>query len=619
MKKLILTCLLVLAAAAGRAQEAVVIDGVKYLLDGGKASVMQQSGLTGDIVIPETVRHDKTDYTVTTVQDNAFSGNDITSISLPNTVSVMGDACFGSCSKLVSATLPAGLTSLGSNSFSFCYSLESVTLPDGLTSLGSSCFEGCSKLKSVVLPGGVTTLGSYCFSGCNSLESVTLPDGIQELGYQCFYGCNSLESVALPASLRTIGVSCFDGNSALKSVTFGGSMSALPARCFSGCTSLEAIALPEGVKELGNECFSTCTSLSAVTIPDGVTSLGTGCFSYCMNLTSVALPAGVAYIGSKCFASCSKLKSVVLPDGITALADDCFSYCSALSSVNLPASIQSLGDDCFNYCTSLASITLPLGIQSLGAGSFYGCISLKSILLPRSLSYIGNGSFAHCSYLADVTCQWDTPAEVDAKSNIFGNIYTECRLHVPVGSTSAYMSTEPWSAFKYVVEADGEVVDPVRCATPVITYDDNSLVFSCETEGAEYHYSIMASDAVEDGFSADGRVSIGASYGISVYASAEGYLNSDVVKATLCFINAELNTSGISLTEQRGIVVSTRGGIITISGLADGEQVAVYSLGGVMLSSGRSIAGSVTLNAGGAAGVVIVKTAGSSIKVRLDD
>lgn len=142
MKKLILTCLLVLAAAAGRAHETVVIDGVKYLLDGGKASVMQQSGLTGDIVIPETVRHDNTDYTVTTVQDNAFSGNDITSISLPNTVSVMGDACFGSCSKLVSATLPAGLTSLGNSCFYDCRNLASVTLPEGIEELGYQCFYG---------------------------------------------------------------------------------------------------------------------------------------------------------------------------------------------------------------------------------------------------------------------------------------------------------------------------------------------------------------------------------------------------------------------------------------------------------------------------------------------
>lgn len=255
----------------------------------------------------------------------------------------------------------------------------------------------------------------------------------------------------------------------------------------------------------------------------------------------------------------------------------------------------------------------------MGGRCFYGCSSLGTILLPGSIQNIAYKCFTDCTYLTDVTCEWENPADVQAASDAFGDIYSECRLHVPSGTTSLYKSTEPWSIFKYIIEDGGQVVDPVKCAAPVITYDDNSLVFSCETEGAEYHYSIMASDAVEDGFSADGRVSIGASYGISVYASAEGYLNSDVVKATLCFINAELNTSGISLTEQRGIVVSTRGGIITISGLADGEQVAVYSLGGVMLSSGRSIAGSVTLNAGGAAGVVIVKTAGSSIKVRLDD
>ena len=161
MKKLILTCLLVLAAAAGMAQETAVIDGVKYLLDGGKASVMQQSGLTGDIVIPETVRHGNTDYTVTTVQSNAFKDNEITSISLPNTISVMGDACFESCSRL-----------------------ESVTLPAGLTSLGNSCFYDCRNLASVTLPEGITTLGVNCFYRCTSLTPVTLPEGIEELGYQ---------------------------------------------------------------------------------------------------------------------------------------------------------------------------------------------------------------------------------------------------------------------------------------------------------------------------------------------------------------------------------------------------------------------------------------------------
>lgn len=596
MKKLILTCLLVLAAAAGMAQETAVIDGVKYLLDGGKASVMQQSGLTGDIVIPETVRHGNTDYTVTTVQSNAFKGNEITSISLPNTVSVMGEACFESCSRL-----------------------ESVTLPAGLTSLGNSCFYDCRNLASVTLPEGITTLGVNCFYRCTSLTPVTLPEGIEELGYQCFYGCTSLESVVLPGCLRTIGNNCFYDCSALKSVTFGGSIGALPEKCFYRCTSLESIALPEGVKELGENCFYSCSNLASVTLPESITRLADFCFAECTSLSSITLPNSITDMGFRCFFRCSGLESVTLPEGITLLPSNCFESCSSLVSVNLPGSILSLGSDCFISCTSLSSITLPEGLEMISGRCFYRCTSLTSIKLPRSLNYIGGSCFANCSYLTDVTCQWDTPAGVDADTDIFENIYTECRLHVPVGSTSAYMSTEPWSAFKYVVEADGQVVDPVRCATPVITYGDNGLVFSCETEGAEYHYSIMASDAVKDGFSADGRIPIGASYVISVYASAAGCVNSDVAKATLCFIDAELNTSGISLAGQRGVVVSTSRGSVTISGLADGEQATLYSLGGMVHSSGKAVGGSVTLNAGSAAGVAVVKIGGSSIKVMLDD
>ncbi len=596
MKKLILTCLLVLAAAAGRAQETAVIDGVKYLLDGGKASVIQQSGLTGDIVIPETVRHDDTDYTVTTVQSNAFKDNEITSISLPNTISVMGDACFESCSRL-----------------------ESVTLPAGLTSLGNSCFYDCRNLASVTLPEGITTLGVNCFYRCTSLTPVTLPEGIEELGYQCFYGCTSLESVVLPGSLRTIGNNCFYDCSALKSVMFGGSIGALPEKCFYGCTSLESIALPEGVKELGENCFYRCSNLASVTLPESITRLADFCFAECTSLSSITLPNSITDMGFRCFFRCSGLESVTLPEGITLLPSNCFESCSSLVSVNLPGSILSLGSDCFISCTSLSSITLPEGLEMISGRCFYRCTSLTSIKLPRSLNYIGGSCFANCSYLTDVTCQWDTPAGVDADTDIFENIYTECRLHVPVGSASAYMSTEPWSAFKYVVEADGEVVDPVRCATPVITYGDNGLVFSCETEGAEYHYSITASDAVKDGFSADGRIPLGASYVISVYASAAGCVNSDVAKATLCFIDAELNTSGISLTGQRGVVLSTSRGSVTISGLADGEQATLYSLGGMVLSSGKAVGGSVTLNPGSTAGVAVVKIGGGSIKVMLDD
>ena len=342
----------------------------------------------------------------------------------------------------------------------------------------------------------------------------------------------------------------FKGNE-ITSISLPNTISVMGVACFESCSSLKSAVLPSGLTSLGKSCFYDCRNLASVTLPEGITRLADFCFAECTSLSSITLPNSITDMGFRCFFRCSGLESVTLPEGITLLPSNCFESCSSLVSVNLPGSILSLGSDCFISCTSLSSITLPEGLEMISGRCFYRCTSLTSIKLPRSLNYIGGSCFANCSYLTDVTCQWDTPAGVDADTDIFENIYTECRLHVPVGSTSAYMSTEPWNAFKYVIEADGEVVDPVRCATPVITYGDNGLVFSCETEGAEYHYSITASDAVKDGFSADGRIPLGASYIISVYASAAGCVNSDVAKATLCFIDAELNTSGISLTGQR--------------------------------------------------------------------
>lgn len=618
MKKIILTCLAAAMTLAGSAQETATIDGINYLLDGGKASVMQQKGLTGDIVIPETVRYDGDDYTVTTVQSNAFSGNDITGVVLPNTVTVMGSSCFSSCFKLVSADLPDNITSLGDESFYHCYALKSVGLPEAIVSLGDMCFKGCDNIETVELPAGVASLGSECFSGCLKLTAINLPKGITDLGDNCFSECTSLTSVTLPASLTTIGRGCFSSCWKLVSVNFEGSLTELKSSCFYYCTSLESIDVPQGVRELGDNCFYGCSSLKSVSLPDGVTDLGSSCFYNCTALQAITLPNSINYIGGECFMKCSALESIVVPSGIIKLNEECFSNCSKLASVTLPESIEMLSYSCFSNCTSLSGIALPAGLKSIGSGCFYKCGGLTSILLPRSVEELGRNCFSDCTYLADITCQWDDPDEVNTDNKMFDNIYTECRLHVPVGTTTLYKAKEPWSGFKFIIEEDGQVVDPVRCATPTIAYADNSLTFGCATEGAEYHYTISASDAVEGAYSADGKVALGAAYDITVYASAHGYLNSEEAKAVLCFIDATLNTAGINLGERRGVVVSSHDGSITVSGLADGEQVALYSVSGMMLSAGKASAGSITLSAGRTDGVVLVKIADRSIKISVN-
>jgi len=118
-------------------------------------------------------------------------------------------------------------------------------------------------------------------------------------------------------------------------------------------------------------------------------------------------------------------------------------------------------------------------------------------------------------------------------------------------------------------------------------------------------------------YSEDGKVALAAAYGISVYTSANSYKNSEEATATLYFINAGLENTGINVTEKRAVVVQTDGQSVSVRGLNDGETASLYSLSGVMLSKAKAAAGMVSLNAGATNGVVILKIGDQSMKVLL--
>lgn len=123
---------------------------------------------------------------------------------------------------------------------------------------------------------------------------------------------------------------------------------------------------------------------------------------------------------------------------------------------------------------------------------------------------------------------------------------------------------------------DDKPVTP--CATPSIFYGAGKLKFSCETAGVKYHYTISDKDMATDALCEDGNVSLSAAYDISVYATADGYSASEKAKATLYWINANLeNTTNINQTRTRGVVASAHDGIVCISGLDNGEVVKFYA------------------------------------------
>ena len=119
----------------------------------------------------------------------------LTSITIPNSVTSIGNAAFYNCNSLTSVTIPNSVTSIGSDAFSYCSSLTSVTIPNSVTSIGSYAFIACTKLTSITIPDSVTSIGHYAFSGCKGLTSITISDSVTSIGSWAFYNCTELTKI----------------------------------------------------------------------------------------------------------------------------------------------------------------------------------------------------------------------------------------------------------------------------------------------------------------------------------------------------------------------------------------------------------------------------------------
>ena len=339
------------------------------------------------------------------------------------------------------------------------------------------------------------------------------------------------------------------------------------------------IVVPEKVKSSNGAEYS-------------VTSLGGSCFYDCSGLTSITLPSSVTSLGESCFYDCSGLTSITLPSSVTSLSGSCFSGCSGLTSITLPSSVTSLGEYCFSWCSGLTSITLPSSVTSLGENCFYGCSGFETVYFK--------GKVPEKTYQS--------------------NIPTTTIIKVPTEYLQDYKDVLG-SSYKYIyawnTDGSGDDTKPItQCATPSVSYESGELKFASETAGAEYHYTITDADMASDAYSKEGKVTLSAAYNISVYATADGYTASDKAEATLYWINANLdNGTNINLAKTRGIVASAHDGIVSISGLDNGEVVKFFAADGKYLGS--------TVAANGAASyavsenLVIAKVGKDSIKIAM--
>ena len=374
------------------------------------------SSLAGDLIIPDTVTYNGSSYCVTSIGDNAFGCSSygggctlLTSITIPNSVTTIGESAFYNCSSLTSITIPNSVTTIGENAFQSCTSLTSVTIPNSVTTIGESAFHNCISLTSITIPNSVTTIGEVAFSNCTLLSSVTIPNSVTTIGNWAFEGCTSLTSITIPDSVTYIGGGAFSGCTSLTSINIPNSITSIEYNTFSGCSSLTSISIPDSVTYIGEGAFSGCTSLTSINIPNSITSIENRTFSGCTSLTSITIPNTVTTIGEGAFWGCTSLTSISIPDSVTHIGGSAFSGCTSLTSITIPDSVTTIEGGTFYNCTSLTSITIPNSVttiegdvHSVGGGVFSGCISLTSITIPNSVTHIGGGAFSGCTSLSSI-------------------------------------------------------------------------------------------------------------------------------------------------------------------------------------------------------------------------
>ena len=371
-------------------------------------------------------------------------------------------------------------------------------------------------------------------------------------------------------------------------------VTAFADQCFKDCSDLTSITIPSSVTSWGGACFYGCSGLTSITIPSSVPSLGGSCFKGCSGLTSITIPSSVTSLGEECFSDCSGLTSVTIPSSVTSLGYSCFEGCSGLTSITIPSSVTSLGWHCFYGCSSLTSITIPSSVTSLGDYCFYFCSSLTSITIPSSVTYLRRFCFSWCENIETVYFKGKVPDDFYYKNYQSGIPYKSI-IKVPAEYLQDYkdaFGTDYHYIYAWNPDESGDGDKPVTpCATPSVSYESGELKFACETAGAKYHYTINDKDMATDALNEDGKVSLSAAYNISVYATADGYSPSERAEATLYWINANLETANINLAKTRGIVASAHDGIVSISGLDNGEVVKFYAADGKLLGSSSAVGG----------------------------
>ncbi|MBQ6931161.1 MAG: leucine-rich repeat protein [Clostridia bacterium] len=420
-----------------------------------------------------------------------------------------GKATITTCDKTASGIIeiPSELggypvVKLAIRAFENCDLITGVTIPDSVTGLGDGVFDSCSALKEVTIPGSVKIVPQSAFDKCSKLSKVILGEGIEKISYCAFWRCGSLKTITLPQSLLRINDDAFK-DTGLTKIYIPENVSQIGEEVFYSCENLSAIevdennsyfssdsygalfnknktklivyplnntatsySIPDSVIEVSAYAFEGNAYLTKIVIPDGVKAIWGRTFYSCVSLQEINIPASVIYLYSSTFINCKKLERInvdsnnntfssdeygvlynkdktqlihcpnnaniseyIVSDFVTSVEAYAFDGNLNLEEITIGSGLSEIKSDTFNGCRNLSRVILGENIATINGGVFFSCNSLSEIKLPQSLKQIGTSAFAFCNNLTDVyyggsELQW---AEISVSSG--NDPLTKANIH----------------------------------------------------------------------------------------------------------------------------------------------------------------------------------------------
>ncbi len=528
--KQLLTAVLMLCCTVATAFE---VDGIHYYVNHDsdfdfKTAVVKRSvdddgevvpSYKGNVVIPETVVYEDETYTVVGIDIAAFYGcTELTSVSIPNTVTFIETYAFYGCSKLEDIKIPGSVTFVASEAFGETgwYNKQD----DGLLYLDGWLlgYKGHEPASVDVLP-GTKGIAHAAFAQCKELHNVTLPEGVSIICNKAFYLCENIINVEFPTTMRTIGGEAFAACHSLENVNIPNGVTTIGSEAFSGCKALMDIKIPATVTSIGASAFYGTGWYNnqpgglvylgdwllyhkgdlrgEITIADGIKHIGVYALAYSEYLTGVVIPNSVISIEDGAFGN-TAIKEITIPNSVTSIGSSAFSGCSGLTSIEIPSSVTSIGDYAFASCTSLESVTIPGSVPKIGQSTFIECVSLKNLYIEdcnNTLLIVDDDLFQaslDTLYLGrNIYC-----------SNSYGDydIFIDSKLKsLTIGSGLTDLSNiNLRTSYESIVVTDGnKVYDSREGCNAIIETASNTLILGCKNTVIPNGVEIIGEEAFE--------------------------------------------------------------------------------------------------------------------------